>query len=215
MRRDREAQRRAETKLWSRNFIIIALSNLVVLCGGNMLVTTFPFYVVKLGGDNVTVGIAAAVFSVCAFVSRPAAGWILDNKTRRTVLFVCMTAVMIICPLYLVLPYIGCLIVLRAMHGMFWASTGSGLNTNVTDILPKLRFGEGMAWFGLTNSMAMIIGPATGLMIWEKWGAVPVFLTVSVTTLITMLLLTRFDFKTIPKRKFQIEGSPIKWAVNL
>ena len=72
MRRDREAQRRAETKLWSRNFIIIALSNLVVLCGGNMLVTTFPFYVVKLGGDNVTVGIAAAVFSVCAFVSRPA-----------------------------------------------------------------------------------------------------------------------------------------------
>ena len=65
---------RPTPRLWTRDFIILAVVNLLVFTGGNMLVSVFPLYIVSLGGSTVTVGVAAAVYAVCSFCMRPIAG---------------------------------------------------------------------------------------------------------------------------------------------
>lgn len=46
-------------KLWSKNFILITLSNFFLFLGFQMLLLTIPIYVKSLGALDGTVGIVA------------------------------------------------------------------------------------------------------------------------------------------------------------
>lgn len=196
-----ERQDNGKPRLWTRDFVFISIINLVVLTGGNMLVSAFPLYLVSLGGDSVTVGVAAAVYAVCSFCMRPITGWILDNKSRRGIFLAAMVGVILIPPLYLLITPLALIICLRGLHGLCWSSSSTSVNTNCCDTLPQERFGEGMSFFGLTNGLAMIIGPALGLAVWEKFGMVPLFLGISGCGVCAMILLSCIKFKKIEKRR--------------
>ena len=195
-------------RLWTREFISLAIVNLLVFTGGNMLVSVFPLYIVSLGGDTVTVGIAAAVYAVCSFCMRPIAGWILDNKSRRNIFLVAMAGVVLIPPLYLVLTSLILIIPLRGLHAVCWSSASTSISTNTCDVLPSERFGEGMSFFGLTNGLSMIIGPALGLFVWDNLGMPPLFLGISAFGLCSLLLVSRLRFRRVEKRKAAPGATP-------
>mgnify|MGYP000349775460 CR=1 FL=1 len=55
-------------------------------------------------------------------------------------------------------------IIFRIVHGFsFGMVTVGGKNTLVIDIMPSSRRGEGLGYYGLTNNIAMSIGPMFGL----------------------------------------------------
>ena len=195
-------------RLWTRDFIILAVVNLLVFTGGNMLVSVFPLYIVSLGGSTVTVGIAAAVYAVCSFCMRPIAGWILDNKSRRNIFLVSMVGVVLIPPLYLVLTALILIIPLRGLHALSWSAASTSISTNTCDVLPSDRFGEGMSFFGLTNGIAMIIGPALGLFVWDNLGMPPLFLGISACGLCCLVLVSRLRFRRLDKKKSEPHSGP-------
>lgn len=43
-------------------------------------------------------------------------------------------------------------------------------------MIPKARFGEGMGYFSLANSLAMALAPASGIYIEMRYGDASVFL---------------------------------------
>ena len=191
----RESRSVRKPRLWTRDFIYLAVVNLLVFTGGNMLVSTFPLYIVSLGGGPVTVGVASAVYAVCSFCMRPIAGWILDNKSRRGIFLLAMAGVVLVPPLYLVVTPLVLIIALRGLHGLCWSASSTAISTNTCDVLPSERFGEGMSFFGLTNGIAMIIGPALGLFVWDRFGKPPLFLGISTCGLCCLLLISRLSFR--------------------
>lgn len=54
-------------------------------------------------------------------------------------------------------------ILLRIVHGLSFGMVTVSGNTIVIDIMPSSRRGEGLGYYGLTNNIAMSIGPMTGL----------------------------------------------------
>lgn len=196
-------------RLWTRDFIILAVVNLLVFTGGNMLVSVFPLYIVSLGGNTVTVGVAAAVYAVCSFCMRPIAGWILDNKSRRNIFLAAMVGVVLIPPLYLVLTSLLLIIPLRGLHAVCWSSASTSISTNTCDVLPAERFGEGMSFFGLTNGLSMIIGPALGLFVWDNLGMPPLFLGISACGLCCLVLVSRLRFRRLEKKKREASSGPV------
>lgn len=186
-------------RLWTRDFVFLSIVNLLVLTGGNMLVSVFPLYIVALGGSTVTVGIAAAVYAVCSFCMRPIAGWILDNKSRRNIFLAAMVGVVLVPPLYLVITPLVLIIALRGLHALCWSSSSTSISANICDVLPEERFGEGMSFFGLTNGLAMIIGPALGLFIWEELGMPPLFWGISGCGACCLALVSRIRFRPLEK----------------
>lgn len=196
-------------KLWTRDFIVLAIVNLLVLTGGNMLISVFPLYIVALGGNTITVGIASAVYAVCSFCMRPIAGWILDHKSRRNIFLLAMVGVVLIPPLYLVVTPLTLIIALRGLHALCWSASSTSISTNTCDVLPSERFGEGMSFFGLTNGLSMIIGPALGLFVWDELGMPPLFLGISGCGLCCLVLVSSIRFRKIEKQPRQPGTVPI------
>ena len=64
----------AQSKLWTRDLVLIILVNLCVFTNHIMSLSTFPFYIQSLGGTETVAGICAAVFSFIAVVIRPFVG---------------------------------------------------------------------------------------------------------------------------------------------
>jgi len=197
-------------KLWTRDFCSISLLNLLIFVGGNMLVTTFPFYIKSLGGTELTVGITAGIYSLLALLMRPIAGWLLDNKSRKAIFLIGLVGAMLFPMLYLVFPLLSVVILLRAMHGFLWSAAGTASNTNACDIVPQSRFAEGMGFFGLTNSLAMAISPAIGLWIMEGFGFTPLFFSCSVFSLVAVLLLARIRLYDPPHPRRKSGSLPLK-----
>ena len=196
-------------RLWTRDYIFLAIVNLLVMTGGNMLVAAFPLYIVSLGGNTVTVGVASAVYAVCSFCMRPIAGWILDNKSRRNIFLIAMVGIVLIPPLYLVITPLALIICLRGLHALCWSASSTSISTNTCDVLPVERFGEGMSFFGLTNGLSMIIGPALGLFVWDNLGKPPLFLGISACGLCCLVLVSGIHFRRLEKRKRQPGRVPV------
>ncbi len=191
----------AVEKLWTKDFSSISLLNLLIFVGGNMLVTTFPFYIKSLGGDELTVGLAAGIYSLAALATRPVTGWFLDNHSRKVIFVVGLSGVMLFPILYLAFPILSMAMVFRVFHGSLWSAAGTSSNTNACDIVPNSRFAEGMGFFGLTNSFALAVSPALGLLIMERYGFNPMFLTSTGFSLLALLLLSRIRLHNPPHRR--------------
>ena len=191
----------AVEKLWTKDFSSISLLNLLIFVGGNMLVTTFPFYIKSLGGDELTVGLAAGIYSLAALATRPVTGWFLDNHSRKVIFVVGLSGVMLFPILYLAFPILSMAMVFRVFHGSLWSAAGTSSNTNACDIVPNSRFAEGMGFFGLTHSFALAVSPALGLLIMERYGFNPMFLTSTGFSLLALLLLSRIRLHNPPHRR--------------
>ena len=71
-----------QDRLWTGSFLRICLVNLFIFVNFHALLPTFPFFVTYLGGDAVTIGLAAALFSIASIVSRTFVGWLIDTRGR-------------------------------------------------------------------------------------------------------------------------------------
>ena len=54
-------------------------------------------------------------------------------------------------------------ILFRIIHGVSFGMVTVGGNTVVIDIMPSSRRGEGLGYYGLSNNIAMAVGPMSGL----------------------------------------------------
>ncbi|NMC56715.1 MAG: MFS transporter [Eubacteriaceae bacterium] len=145
------------------------------------------------GGDEAIAGVASGLFSVSSLLMRPIVGWVLDNKSRKILLFFGLTGLVVLPVLYSAINIIAMILLLRLFHGIFWASTTTSLNTNASDIIPKERFGEGMGYFGLTATISLSIAPLLGLTVMDKFSFNVLFL--SSACIIALALILAFNIK--------------------
>ncbi len=211
--REELPQQLHSNQLWTRNFLLIALINLLVSSTGKMLDGSFSFYIIDLGGDNFTVGLAAGLCAVCSLIMRPIAGWFLDNVSRKIIFFVAVIGLIIVPLLFMAFPILAMAIILRCLDGCCWSSASTSSNTNACDIIPRKRYGEGMGYFGLTNSLATAIAPAIGLFIMEAAGFTPLFITCSCVAVVVLLLLTQLKFSQLPPKKKVDSNRPLLYKI--
>lgn len=110
-------------KLWSRNFVLIIVINFLVFMNHIMLLSTFPFYIERLGGSEALAGLAATLFSFVAVLCRPFVGWMLDNGKRRTILAIGLCGMMLMPLGYMAASVIFLAFVFRMVHGAALATS--------------------------------------------------------------------------------------------
>lgn len=128
---------------------------------------------------------------------RPLAGWLLDHKSRRTVVIVSLAALVLIPWFYVLTPMVLMLLISRTLNGIFSAMASTGITTNAYDTLNQEHFNEGVGYFGFSNAIATAIGPGFGLWLWKKAGAFVLFATISLVALMALLLIRKFHFHPI------------------
>lgn len=155
-------------RLWSAMFILVALMSFCCFAYGQGLNSGTSIYISAMGGNATFSGLLAAVFSVAAAVSRLVCGPGVDSIGRRRILIVGFVSMFIgvLLPLIDYTPSI--MVATRVFQGIGFSITSTAAATAAADVLPFSRMGEGIGYYGLSQALAMSIGPALALWLASK-----------------------------------------------
>lgn len=151
-------------RLITPGYCFILAANFLLYFGFWLLIPVLPFYLsenFQVGSS--TIGIVLSCYTVAALCIRPFSGYLLDTFARKPLYLFAYFVFMLIFAGYLVAGSLTLFIVFRIIHGVSFGMVTVGGNTVVIDIMPSSRRGEGLGYYGLTNNIAMSIGPMFGL----------------------------------------------------
>jgi len=194
-----------QEKLWTKNFVLIIIINFLVFVNHIMVLSTFPFYVEKLGGTEAVAGLAATAFSFVAVLCRPFIGWMLDNGKRKAILFIGLIGLALMPVGYLFAQALALALLFRMLHGASLACSNTTSSTIATDVIPKSRFAEGMGMFGMATALATAVAPALGLALMGKSFRV-LFLTATGFAVLALGL-----FLLVKTPKLVVEKNPLSF----
>lgn len=64
-------------KLWTKDFVLVIIINFLVFLNHLMILSTFPFFIERMGYSDTVSGACATAFSLVAVLARPFVGWLL------------------------------------------------------------------------------------------------------------------------------------------
>jgi len=146
----------------TRPFLLLVAAHFLQALGYASLIL-LPLYLDHLGASRSEVGVVMAASAVGGLLARPVVAWSLDRVGRKPTLYV-GTIVMVagMASLGLV-QSVGLAIVL--VHGVIGAAEGalfSGYFTLAADIVPERRRTEGLALFGISGLVPLVVNPIAG-----------------------------------------------------
>lgn len=193
--------------LWTRNFILVFLSNLLLFFSFYMLIPVLPFYLIEnIGTNNSVAGIVLSLYTISALLIRPFSGFLVDTFSRKPLYLICYAFFCIIFAGYVVGTTLTLFIVLRILHGFaFGVSTVSG-STVAVDSMVSERRGEGIGYFGMASNIAMAVGPVAGLWLQKSYSFDAVFMAAFFSSLVG--LFTIACLKPVKKEHSAPEARP-------
>ncbi|MED1487999.1 MFS transporter [Bacillus smithii] len=202
---------KTDEKIWTRDFLLICISNFFVFLSFQMTLPTIPLFVKHLGGNDQLIGLVVGVFTFSALLIRPIAGHVLESRGRRFVYLLGLAIFTFSLGSYAFATSIFFLFMMRVIQGIGWAYSTTASGTIATDIIPPHRRGEGMGYFGLSGNLALAIGPSLGLALTEVLTFKELFLICTGLSLTAMLFSTAIHYKKVdPVKRDPVH---IKWDV--
>jgi len=150
----------------------MCIANFTMTMSFYLLMPILPFFLRDhFGMSGGEIGMAIAIYVFGSLVARPVTGYALDRWGRRGLFLAAFFIFALTAAAYPFLKTAAALFVVRFIHGIFWGSALTSGQTLAVDITPRERRGEGIGFFTFGMSLAMAIGPAVGLKIFNSFSA--------------------------------------------
>ncbi|TCL57706.1 putative MFS family arabinose efflux permease [Hydrogenispora ethanolica] len=199
-------------RLWSKDFLRVAVLNSLIFLAFQMLLPTIPLYVKRLGGSDGEAGLVMGVFAISAVLIRPLIGQTMDRYGRKGIF---LAGLLLFGASILANTLASSLILLlmvRLLYGFGWGSCQTAATTVASDLIPKTRFGEGIGYFSLTGTVTMALGPALGMFLVNRLGFGPMFLSAALLAGVAAWLALTIAYPrcpAVPERLSLVERTAI------
>lgn len=188
-------------RIWTRSFLTICLSSFFIFMNFYLLATTLPQFVSdSLSGSGQQMGLVITIYVLAAVLLRPLAGQWVDRYGKKTAIIA--LALFFACTvMYAGIHSLIVLLVLRAIHGGSYGVASTTTGAIASDLVPDRRKGEGIGYFSMFMSLAMVIGPFLGLTLVHQTNYTVLFVVCSCLTAFALLfgVLTRIPPKPRPE----------------
>jgi len=119
-----------------------------------------PLYLQHLGASHTVIGMVMATAAVSGLLLRPVVGWALDTLGRKPTLITCTILTAGSIWLIAFVDRIGPLIYIqRALLGIGLGGLFTAYFTFAADLIPESRRTEGLALFGVSGLLPLLINP--------------------------------------------------------
>ena len=178
-------------RLWTKNFMFLAVSNAFLFSGFHILLPTLPIFVANFGGTDPQIGLIMGSFTFSAILIRlfTAEGISLLGKKRFLLIGIIIS--LIATAGYYWAASVPLSLSVRIFHGVGFGIATTMYVTIVSDIIPSARRGEGMGYFGLGTTVMMALAPALGVWVADTYGFGWLFI-IAVSSQIAALIWTIF-----------------------
>lgn len=154
----------AKERLVTPSYCCILAANFLLYFGFWQIIPVLPFYLADtFHSSHAAIGIILSCYTVSALCIRPFSGYLLDTFARKPLYLLAYFTFMLMFAGYMLAGLLALFILIRVVHGFSFGMVTVGGNTIVIDIMPSARRGEGLGYYGLTNNLAMSVGPMFGL----------------------------------------------------
>lgn len=196
-------------KIWNKRFILLFITNLLVLAAFYASIPIIPIYCQENGITGAKIGIVLTAMSVATVLFRPVAGYLLDNFNRYRVYLLFLALFCLSFPSFVAFPFFEALIVIRLYMGAVYSVCGSATMTLAGDVLPSDKITEGISRFAFTVSIGMAAGPFVGLQVQSHMSSKASFLTIFVITVAALVCVSccRIRYPKVNRKIFSIRDS--------
>lgn len=203
------------SKIWNRKFVLLFITNLLVLAAFYASIPIIPVYCQEIGITGSRVGIVLTAMSVATILFRPVAGYLLDNFNRYHVYLIFLALFCLSFPAFILFPMFGLLIIIRLYMGAVYSVCGSATMTLAGDVLPPQKITEGISRFAFTISIGMAVGPYVGIQVQNHMNSKASFLTVFGITILAFICVfsCRIHYPKVTRKKFSIKATIYKPAL--
>src|SRR5699024_11685059 len=155
-----------QERIWTKSFISISITQLLLFTVFYTLLTTLPIYVIDdLGGSESQSGLVSTFMLISAIAIRPFSAKIIDMVGKKKILVFSVSFFFLMTISYLFAYNFLVLSIIRLIHGISFGFMTTIAGVIVADIVPEERRGEGMGYCGGVVHADVVGGPAIGLFV--------------------------------------------------
>lgn len=177
-----------KNKLWTPSFINACIGNFLLCFSVYLLLPILPLYLLEeFHSSKTLVGIILSCYTVAALITRPLAAFVLDIFSRKPLYLISYLFFALCFVGYPLVTFVNAFLLLRVLHGFAFGLVTTSGNSFIIDIMPSTRRGEGLGYFGVSNTLAMALGPMVSLMLHESYSFHSIFYTAIGTGLVGFL----------------------------
>lgn len=160
----------AQEKLWNSNYLKVWTGNFLINFSFSLIVPLLPLYLSEtFGASKDTIGIVLAGYAVMALIVRLFSGYIVDSFPRKAVLLICNFFFVAVFAGYIAAGSLTLFAIFRTLHGAPFGAVTVAASTVAIDVLPSSRRSEGIGYYGLSNNLALAIGPVLAIYMLEAF----------------------------------------------
>jgi MFS family permease len=179
----------AETRLWTKEYVIIGLVNLLTAMNFYLLMIIVSEYaMITFDSTPGEAGFAASIFIIGALIARLFAGKWMMRVGYKQMLGVGVVACLVMTLFYFGVNSVIILLLVRFFHGAAFGITTTAAATIVSDIIPPERRGEGIGYYSLSQTVATAIGPFVGIFLSQHGSYSMIFVACSLVAGVSLLL---------------------------
>jgi MFS family permease len=149
-------------KLWSKDYVLLMISNFFLFFGDILLLPVLPVYVKQNGVSDIQVGIVIAIFFATSLLMRMFTSRASARFGKRTVLLLSVSCFALSMLGYYLFASLIAIIVIRMVQGLSFGASSTLYSAVTANIIPNERMGEGFGYFGLLMTIATALGPLLG-----------------------------------------------------
>ncbi len=153
------SQAAAPEPLLTRDFVLLVVAHFLQALGyASMLL--LPLYLQHLQASRTEIGVLMAISAISGLLLRPVVGWALDTVGRKPTLVVGTLMLVAGMAMVALVDRIGVIIYLqRVVFGIGLGTLFAGYFTFAADIIPESRRTEGLALFGISGLVPLLVNP--------------------------------------------------------
>jgi len=199
-----EDARSAAPALLTRPFLFICLATGFFYLSFYLILPVMPLYVASLGGTSSQIGLIIGLFAAMAMLMRPPAGWLIDTRGTRPILLVGMAIFLLASLGYIAARSVQPILALRLFHGIGMGLFPTAATVVIAELAPPTRRGEAMGWFGIANSLGLILGPVAGPFVAGRAGFPVLFLLAAGSAAAGMACIGLVPASERPARRWRL-----------
>jgi MFS family permease len=208
--------RRAIRNILTRDFILAFFAFFTFMTALYALIPTLPIYLNRLGSSVSEIGIIIGVYGIASLICRFVVGGVLTRYSVKMV--------MIIGAVFSIISFLASLILrpfwpffaIRFFQGAAMAFLDTAVLTFVVNVTPQAYRGQGIAYLLLAPSLAMVVAPALGMLLINRYSFTVLFLSCAVLSACSLFFSWKIDAKKTvrPEKTASVERSfYLEWKI--
>jgi MFS family permease len=197
-------------KIWTRDFSLIFLANIVFSSALCLLIPTLPIYLLKGGSTEVQIGVLIGISGIAALIVRPFIGRALVKVSEKSFMMVGGLLFAIGSVGYIFASSFGLLLMVRIIQGVGSALFYTAAVTRVANTSPSARLGRSLAYYYLAFNIAFALIPSLGIFLVNAYSFTVLFLVCTGLALGYLCIAVKLGRKLVdPSTQKDVKKEPL------